>query len=166
MANIHGIEVSGVIYNLEDTTARSGVTSNTADIGDLSELTTTEKDSLVEAANEMNQAISASLLDVFSTLEVKTNKRWIDGKPIYRKCFTGTASDGTSVDLDISDLDSFVSMNGGCLTSGQFNLLSFNILNYAVKPYINSQKTKLLWAMTNISNVPYVLILEYTKTTN
>ena len=27
--------------------------------------------------------------EVYSTNEVKTNKVWIDGKPIYRKCFTG-----------------------------------------------------------------------------
>lgn len=26
-------------------------------------------------------------IDIYSTSEVKTNKVWIDGKPIYRKCF-------------------------------------------------------------------------------
>lgn len=35
MANIHGIEVSGETYNLEDTTARNGVQTNTSSIDDI-----------------------------------------------------------------------------------------------------------------------------------
>ena len=35
MANIHGIEVSGETYDLEDTSARSGVQTNTNDISNI-----------------------------------------------------------------------------------------------------------------------------------
>lgn len=35
MANIHGIEVSNEVYDLEDTTARNGVQENTSSIGEI-----------------------------------------------------------------------------------------------------------------------------------
>lgn len=53
MANIHGIEVSGETYDLEDTNARNGVSSNAVNIGDLSDLETTAKTDLVSAVNEV-----------------------------------------------------------------------------------------------------------------
>ena len=43
----------------------------------------------------MTQAIQTAIegiQDVFSTNEVKTNKVWVDGKPIYRRAFQHTGS--------------------------------------------------------------------------
>jgi hypothetical protein len=53
--------------------------------------------------NENNSQLNAyscdyvnnKVKDVYSTDEVKTNKIWIDGKPIYRKTYTGDLSQGT-----------------------------------------------------------------------
>lgn len=43
------------------------------------------KDLIVEGTNHTLGDIPFDISDVYSTKEVKTNKVWIDGKPIYRK---------------------------------------------------------------------------------
>ena len=53
MANIFGIEVSGDTYDLEDSQARQGIQSNAQNIGNLATLETTDKDSVVDAVNEL-----------------------------------------------------------------------------------------------------------------
>ena len=40
----------------------------------------------------------------YSTSEVKTNKVWIDGKPIYRKCFEGTFTNGMTLVSNCADI--------------------------------------------------------------
>lgn len=52
MADIKGIELSGDVYGLEDEESRSGVQENASAIGDLDDLETTEKTSIVGAINE------------------------------------------------------------------------------------------------------------------
>ena len=42
----------------------------------------------------------SSYKDIYSTNEVKTNKVWIDGKPIYRKCGTVTIDTNSEILLD------------------------------------------------------------------
>ena len=49
-----GIEVSGIVYDNEDETARSGVSGNATSIGTLSSLETEAKTNLVSALNEVN----------------------------------------------------------------------------------------------------------------
>lgn len=53
MATIKGIEVSGTIYDTEDETARASATENANSIGNLSDLATTTKSSIVNAINEV-----------------------------------------------------------------------------------------------------------------
>lgn len=59
--------------------------------------------------------------DIYSTDEVKTNKVWIDGKPIYRKCgFIQSISAKTEKILDSTLTTSSVDVivqNGGCITT-------------------------------------------------
>ena len=42
--------------------------------------------------------------DVYSTKEVKTNKVWIDGKPIYRKVIANNVSCGPSTTISLSNI--------------------------------------------------------------
>lgn len=52
---VKGIEVSGQIYDNEDETARNTANENATSIGNLDDLETTEKTSLVDAINEVVQ---------------------------------------------------------------------------------------------------------------
>ena len=42
--------------------------------------------------------------EVYSTEEVKTNKVWIDGKPIYRKVIANNVSCGPSTTISLSSI--------------------------------------------------------------
>lgn len=69
---------------------KSVVNANDTSMGDLTNLNTIDKTSLVNAINEINSKTSD-----YSSTETKTNEVWIDGRPIYRKTFTlniGTAT--------------------------------------------------------------------------
>lgn len=54
MADIKGIELASDIYGLEDEKARDDVETNTSAIGNLANLSTTTKNNLVAAINEVN----------------------------------------------------------------------------------------------------------------
>lgn len=57
--------------------------------------------------------------ETYSTSETLTNKIWIDGKPIYRKCFSGNYNTGTTL---VSGVDTLVN------AYGQANIANVNRL--------------------------------------
>lgn len=57
MADIKGIELASDIYGLEDEKARDDVETNTSAIGNLANLSTTAKNNLVAAINEIDEKI-------------------------------------------------------------------------------------------------------------
>jgi len=100
-------------------------------ITELDEITTIDNADVLPivdlSANETKKVTKESLVnDVYSTSEVKTNKVWIDGKPIYRKTiyvngFEATNYDSTynalyagvkTIETGITNLDFMVNMYG------------------------------------------------------
>ena len=109
----------------------------------------------------------------YSTSEVQTGTRWIDGKPIYRKCIVFTTAFPSVSIPNIKDLittSGFISTVGG----SPYNELPFPWfrLNGATteeaKCYLQSG-TNISWVVQNLglsSTKESVVILEYTKTTD
>jgi len=94
--------------------ALSTATSASNKVGDLANLDTTDKSSIVNAINEIHSS------EVYSTNEVETKKIWIDGKPIYRKYFeVNVANTGTTKYTHNLNIDSLVSIDAFCTVSGQ-----------------------------------------------
>jgi hypothetical protein len=131
---------------------------------------------LVTVANENN----------YSTEEVKTSKTWIDGKPIYRKCYyvdsisyiTGEA--GYVVGTMPNNIGNVVKY-GGCCRDGSggawlsipYSINTWNgssvVVNRSVNPYVdvNNSQVKLDIASNMPSTFYYIfIVLEYTKTTD
>lgn len=121
--------------------------------------------------------IKEQLKDVYSTNEVKTNKVWIDGKPVYRKTiyipgnitYTG---DSAYIDTNITNIDVLIDFTGQVQDS---------ISGHLPLPYINSGRLDygLAMSMTNDNRIvivnkaydnprlsKFVFNLEYTKTTD
>lgn len=112
-------------------------------------------------------------VDVYSTTEVKTNKVWIDGKPIYRTVVnTGalpTATQTKRVDVVINNVDVVTSLAGICknTTSGRTSTLPFVTTNQDYNVSLDYYTGYIeFYSKQNLStfNVSYVII-EYTKTT-
>ena len=112
-----------------------------------------------------------NIKDVYSTDEVKTNKVWIDGKPIYRKVFySATNWENNAVIGSIPNFDTIV------IIMNVSRFASSDVSNY--QNYGNDGQN---WSMAYVStvnndvivqrgggflnNLPSSVIVEYTKTT-
>lgn len=108
--------------------------------------------------------------DYYSTSEVKTNKVWIDGKPIYRKVVDcGALPNATTKNVahNIANLDNLVSLKGYAISDYIRIPLPY------VRPGGNDSVGLLLVStnirletISNMSSYSACVILEYTKTTD
>ena len=114
--------------------------------------------------------LKSSANDIYSTNETVIGT-WIDGKPLYRKCFNYTATTG---DIFVADLSS-LNIDTVCYMYGTFKDGSSII--ESIPFYLHSQYTiapfykladKSLRLTANIANLTGtgVVIIEYTKTTD
>lgn len=116
----------------------------------------------------------------YSISEVKTGGYWIDGKPIYRKCFSGTGFTSSVVSLGISNigeiisLDSmarvnFVDFSGYMPLAGAVRTGSSGSCN-PVYLYISTDKTtykiEKVGTQTQADLYEWHFTIEYTKTTD
>ena len=53
--------------------------------------------------------------------ETATGEYWIDGKPIYRKVMTGTFNDGTSIDIGVTNIETFVKIDSYTIFSNGYS---------------------------------------------
>lgn len=131
--------------------------------GDLSSLQTTTKSSLVGAVNELKSG------EVYSSSEVKTNKVWIDGKPIYRKVLQYTYSTtGTHQEsLSSFNIDTITSYNWNCLVNNTYIINAYDFQDNNAKCNLFFDKKKIYMINgTTWTLAKFTLILEYTKTTD
>lgn len=109
--------------------------------------------------------------DIYSTSEVKTNKKWINGKPIYRKVYTGNCAKNTAITLDtLSNIDKIVGCSGWATSMYDW---SWAIPNYHSDGYsvwarygTTNHNLQLSFGTLFESTGTYNLTVEYTKTTD
>lgn len=99
-----------------------------------------------------------STLSNYSTTETLTENRWIDGKPIYRKVFTGltaVAQSTWAIAANIPNLSGVVGGYGSYTTQGVIPLI-MNISGIGVNIYSPNTLLSAGWSLT----------VEYTKSTD
>lgn len=119
------------------------------------------------------RAVNKALLDKYSTEEVKTNKVWIDGKPIYRKVIDiGNLPNATKKEVaaGISNLK-YVTRLYGVATTGAYTITipdtyPNNALYDTRLSYDNSTGKIVLFSESDRSAYSGYVIIEYTKTTD
>jgi hypothetical protein len=133
--------------------------------GDLTTLTTTEKSTLVGAINELKDG------EEYSTSEIKTNKIWIDGKPIYRKIYKYTSTSNTdNINIANWDVDSITFLQGFLYDSSNrqldtnYYVGSTDFFRVLTRLYNNNYSITVQRGNSNSKIV--AIIIEYTKTTN
>lgn len=112
-----------------------------------------------------------SKAESYSTTETKTGGVWTDGKPIYRKVVTGSAtvSAGGTTSLapysEFSNIGQLIKLEGFVHPSSTF-WLPMNCSTERI--FITDTTYHGLIYNSNAArtNVPYIIILEYTKTTD
>ena len=134
-------------------------------------LTTAEKIEFDEAHFTGDEGAIPS--DVYSTTETKTNKVWIDGKPIYRKVINVGALPSTAGDKtvlhNISNVDHFISCEAFHYSASGLHLFT----TYAPAGSNDSDITMAadkttIYVTVGVDRSGYstYVILEYTKTTD
>lgn len=127
-------------------------------------LTENQQENVLNTINENNS---------YSTEEHPTGAKWIDGKPIYRKTFTGiatnTTGDNTISNSIISGIDSITQFNGilsNIPTGGTVRGMA--IPNYYIHlAYDDTNGVNLRYYPTDVTSFThYVIVIEYTKTTD
>lgn len=107
--------------------------------------------------------------EVYSTEEIRIGT-WIDGRPLYRKCYTGLMSPGQAGQhnnyLDISSLN----INECPTCRGMIGRYSTPIDNGTVSAFLWLTSSKSGIAMyingSSVQSQPVSIIVEYTKTTD
>lgn len=169
LINSNDIEVTQTGENIQLKTS-TPITTINGNIGQLSSLETTDKSSLVNAINEVKNA------EVYSTTEVKTNKIWIDGKPIYRKVIEDTlptiSSSGVqnvNIPHNISNFESLVNISGYLIVLANSQIINFPVYTSAgnlLTIYEVNANNVILRTRNEGWSAVYDLkfIIEYTKT--
>lgn len=109
----------------------------------------------------------------YSTTEIDTGKKWIDGKPIYRKTYDQNSVgniDVSSLNIDTGMIDvshSFVNIGGRICPIQLTTTSASNEGQYMVGAFFNNTKTTLTVEKGSALTVSQVVItIEYTKTTD
>lgn len=109
--------------------------------------------------------------EIYSTEEQVIGK-WIDGKPIYRKVFTGTTngSDNTIITKTTLNIDKLTNSSGILYNSAvQINIgksESIGNTNGNTRVWINNGNVVLTVGSDLTTGFSYIAVLEYTKTTD
>lgn len=133
-------------------------------IADINKVNASDMNEIKTVVND-NANIVQGIIDaeVYSTTETKTNKVWIDGKPIYRKVFPGTLS--SAINHGLTNVN-FVNAYGFYVSStGTFLPLSSlrpNNTNFNVGFYVTS--TQIVFDKGTGAAGNCYITLEYTKT--
>ena len=119
-----------------------------------------------------SEKINEEIKEVYSTDEVKTNKVWIDGKPIYRKVvtqtFTTPGSENIISGFDISLIDTIISFYGSIKQpSGTIVPISYSASEEDGAFVCMSRARNSFVLYTKAYGIgDVILIVEYTKTTD
>lgn len=122
---------------------------------------------------ELTEDTLSGTLDVYSETETRTNKVWIDGKPIYRKVVDcGALPNNTTknVDANIADMDAVVGITGFSSSSTSTITLPYiyDSSTY-IEFYFNKTNSRVIIKASFNASTYYTTsyaIIEYTKTTD
>lgn len=159
-------EIKNVVNNNDD----DFNTLNT-NVGDLTQLQTTNKNSIVNAINEVNQNdINKS---TYSTTEQVVGK-WINGKPIYRKVVNATKISGSTLLIPIKELNidtiffdrthSYIVTTSAIVYPFPYNYANTSDTYTACER--DGNNIKINSSEGAYSNGQIILVIEYTKTTD
>ena len=123
----------------------------------------------IKNANEIYEEFIKKQEDIYSTEEKKTNKVWIDGKPIYRKVITASINANTTDNvISIADIPYDIIMINYGESYNAWDTNTTSSLNWYSSAtdgglcWVNSDK-EIRIINNSVTNRTYVITLEYTK---
>ena len=134
------------------------------EVGELSNLETTNKSNIVNSINEVNSIATNNAKDnIYSLNEIDTGKTWIDGKPIFRKTVTVTLVSGSTTINIYSGMD-YVYFYGSIILGNV--RLPLNYSNSNAPIFTFADESKITINQTNFVGGTAYIVVEYTKSTD
>lgn len=152
------------------TTAEKSKLAGVDDIIVVGSETPTSQTELIFESIDLDAQYTES--EYYSTNEVKTNKVWIDGKPIYRKVITFTTDEVSgswkNYSTGVSNLDKMISIQATIERANYVNSVPYeeNANGYIYMTYVKSSRALTCKVGSDLTSLPVVAIIEYTKTTD
>ena len=108
--------------------------------------------------------------NTYSTNEVRIGT-WIDGKPLYRKVITDSATTAGDRDISIADISydylELVSFNVVVAGTYCLNVYGDQNSNDKIRAFINRNSNNIVWSRgTSWPNASFYGTIQYTKTTD
>ena len=110
--------------------------------------------------------------EIYSTSEIKTNKIWIDGKPIYTKVYIGTYSGSGLISIPESDLDYLINYYGYIRSKYDEryvpipSVFTSDASYNAGVSFFRSNRIEIRLGSNFSNSSVYAFVIEYTKTTD
>lgn len=111
--------------------------------------------------------------NTYSTSEIDTGKTWIDGKTIYRKCYTGTIPNDSSVVFSIDDIDRLTNVYGTIEIVAYNKTYTYPLGHYIASSYFSGVQYEYgttgssvglgIWHGSAFNGGTYKIVCEYTK---
>ena len=143
------------------------VNENDDNVGDLTQLETTNKDSIVGAINEVNT--NDIRKSTYSTTEQVVGK-WVNGKPIYRKVInTGEINLSTTAvekDSSIPNVDIIKDINLMLMFQSETKVIWYKNWNISELSFDKSRQKIVIIGTKSASFINSFVVIEYTKTTD
>lgn len=98
----------------------------------------------------------------YSTTEMKTGKKWIDGKDIYRRVFTGNAGSTDTSFGTISNFDKITMLDGMCYVSASSQWFPISTQG-GFTCQVRSGTVYVRTSLAGWEGQPVNLVVEYTK---
>lgn len=168
LTDTQGNETTVTVARSEGTVSQEGDAFNAENMNGLEGRIEAEFSRLDENLNALQKSV------LYSSQEVDTGKKWIDGKTIYRKVYTSSSTmhDGNNIidaNFTTSYVDSLLSVNGTAKIAEDSSVIPFGYMihdgsrnhNLFVRVVLRSNGLD-LW-LANVSITKYLMILEYTK---
>lgn len=112
-------------YNVEDTVNKYALVVGNGTQSTRKNIFTVDWAGNVECTGTVN-----STGDIYSTTETKTNQKWLDGKPIYRKLFeipnANLTAGSTQIALDVVDVESITNLHATIEYTASTSLINVN----------------------------------------
>lgn len=165
---------SSNIYAVLPTNSVTGNDNSTTNSGRSGTTTRTKEKAVfwyIKATTGIIESEATEVLNLYneqnsySTSEINTGKKWIDGKPIYRKTFSGTTVPGDYIIGSIGTYNSIVKIEGVIRNQADGNILPLNY-NGSIYSYVTPTGSVTLSAGGSYSISGYAITVEYTKLTD
>lgn len=163
------VVIANVSVPANTTTITSGLISAGKSIN-LSNVATTGSNGLMSGADKSKLDNISSAIGDYSTTETVVGT-WIDGKPVYRKVYTGTLEPGLSIVADTSDISGVVKIGGYVASAADFRIpcpFYTSSSSYFSVAVAASTANRAIYAYhsPNFDSCTYQIVIEYTKTTD